>query len=66
MSKHLKLQTHFKKNSSGYEPWSKKDPADEYVLYPDNITETLDIDEVCLSKGELYTIVTNKLEGAEF
>ena len=36
--------------------------ADEYILYPENVTESLSIDEVCLSKGELYTIVTNKNE----
>lgn len=30
------------------------------MLYPENITESLSIDEVCLSKGELYTIVTSK------
>ncbi len=29
-------------------------------MYPENITEKLSIDEVCLSKGELYTIVTSK------
>ena len=27
------------------------------------MTESLSIDEVCLSKGELYTVVTNKREG---
>ena len=29
-------------------------------MYPKNITKKLSIDEVCLSKGELYTIVTSK------
>ncbi|MCB6089754.1 hypothetical protein LIT77_13675, partial [Flavobacterium psychrophilum] len=28
--------------------------------YPENIGENLSIDEVSLSKGELYTFVTNK------
>lgn len=31
------------------------------MIYPDNIGENLSIDEVSLSKGELYTFVTNKL-----
>jgi len=31
------------------------------LIYPDNIGENLSIDEVSLSKGELYTFVTNKL-----
>ena len=30
------------------------------MLYPDNMGEHLSIDEVSLSKGELYTFVTNK------
>lgn len=30
------------------------------MLYPDNMGEQLSIDEVSLSKGELYTFVTNK------
>jgi transposase len=32
-------------------------------LYSKNVNSSLSIDEVCLSKGELYTIVTNKNEG---
>ena len=31
------------------------------MIYPENIGEHLSIDEVSLSKGELYTFVTNKL-----
>jgi transposase len=30
------------------------------LIYPENIGEKLSIDEVSLSKGELYTFVTNK------
>ena len=30
------------------------------MLFPDNISDHLSIDEVSLSKGELYTFVTNK------
>ncbi|MCB6062213.1 transposase, partial [Flavobacterium psychrophilum] len=30
------------------------------MIYPENIGENLSIDEVSLSKGELYTFVTNK------
>ena len=30
------------------------------MLFPDNVDEYLSIDEVSLSKGELYTFVTNK------
>jgi len=30
------------------------------LIYPENIGKRLSIDEVSLSKGELYTYVTNK------
>jgi hypothetical protein len=30
------------------------------MIYPDNITESIAIDELTLSKGELYTYVTTK------
>jgi hypothetical protein len=31
-----------------------------WIIYPENIGTHLAIDEVALSQGELYTIVTNK------
>ncbi len=37
--------------------------AEDYLIYPENITDKLSIDEVSLSKGELYTFVTNKNTG---
>lgn len=55
-----KLQRHYKHQVSGYHDWSQKVHADQYILYPDNISEEISIDEVSLSKGELYTVVTNK------
>ena len=55
-----KLQRHYKHNVSGYKQWEQLSHADEYLIFPENITEHISIDEVSLSKGELYTIVTNK------
>ena len=55
-----KLQKHYKHKVSGYKEWNQLSHAEEYLLYPENITESLSIDEVSLSKGELYTFVTNK------
>lgn len=55
-----KLQRHYKHNVSGYKQWEQLSHADEYLIFPENITENISIDEVSLSKGELYTIVTNK------
>ena len=55
-----KLQRHYKKKVSGFKDWPQLPHAEEYLLYPENITPHLSIDELSLSKGELYTFVTNK------
>lgn len=55
-----KLQRHYKHKVSGYKQWAHLSHCDEYLVYPDNISKQISIDEVSLSKGELYTIVTNK------
>ncbi len=55
-----KLRRHYKKVSSGFKDWEQKLHAEEYMLFPENIGENLSIDEVSLSKGELYTFLTNK------
>lgn len=54
------LQRHYKHKVSGYKQWEQLLHAEEYLIYPENITDKLSIDEVSLSKGELYTFVTNK------
>lgn len=55
-----KLQRHYKHQVSGYKEWNQIKHAEDYLLYPENISPHLSIDEVSLSKGELYTIVTAK------
>ena len=55
-----KLQRHYKHKVSGFKDWQQLPHAENYLIYPENITEHLSIDEVSLSKGELYTFVTNK------
>ena len=55
-----KLQRHYKHKVSGYKQWNQLSHAEDYLIYPENITDKLSIDEVSLSKGELYTFVTNK------
>jgi len=58
-----KLQRHYKHQVSGYKQWKQLPHAQDYLIYPENITDKLSIDEVSLSKGELYTFVTNKNTG---
>lgn len=55
-----KLQRHYKHKVSGYKEWEQLSHAENYLIYPENITDKLSIDEVSLSKGELYTFITNK------
>lgn len=59
------LQKHYKHQVSGYHEWEQKQHAEDYLLFPENITDSISIDEVSLSKGELYTIVTNKNTGCK-
>jgi transposase len=59
------LQRHYKHKVSGFKEWDQACHADDYLIYPENITENLSIDEVSLSKGELYTFVTNKNKGVK-
>lgn len=40
--------------------WEQLDHAENWVLFQDNIGDYLSLDEVCLSQGELYTVLTNK------
>lgn len=50
----------YKNHLSGYLEWSELDHADEWLIFPQNIGPHLNIDETCLSTGEVYTIVSNK------
>lgn len=45
---------------SGFDIWVQKEHACQYLIFPENIGPHLSIDELSLSKGELYTFVTNK------
>jgi len=55
----------YKKVSSNYTSWDQKHHAEDYLLYPENIGAYLAIDEVAFSKGELYTILSNKSGGSK-
>jgi len=48
------------KQVSGFAQWDQLHHATEYMIFAENIGPNLSIDEVSLSKGELYTYVTNK------
>ncbi|NDV79643.1 transposase, partial [Dysgonomonas sp. 511] len=45
---------------SGFLEWPEREHADKWLLFPENISPYLSIDETSLSDDELYTIITNK------
>jgi transposase len=53
------LSKHYKEDLSGYHEWDQKPHAEEWILFPENIGTHLCLDEVALSDGELYIVLTN-------
>ena len=49
----------YKKHLSNFNDWDQLEHCEDYILYPENIGHTLCLDEVSLSSGELYTVLTN-------
>lgn len=53
------LEKQYKDGLSNFRDWKKEiDP--QALVYPANFGKWMSIDEVALSKGELYTVITNK------
>lgn len=46
---------------SDFSHWDQKSHAKEYLIFEQNIGERLSIDETSLCRGELYTILSNKI-----
>ena len=55
------FEKQYKDILSGYREWDALSHADEWLIFPENISESICIDETAPSNGELYTIVTNRL-----
>jgi len=54
------LQQQYKEHISDYHNWDQKEHAKQWMLFEQNLSAYLSIDETDLSNGELYTIVNNK------
>lgn len=54
------LEKQYKNVLSGYRTWEELPHADRWLVFPENIGPHLAIDETSVSKGELYTVVTNR------
>jgi transposase len=55
-----KFQRQYKNALSHFESWPSKQHAEHWLIFTKNISEQLSIDEVSLSDGELYTVLTSK------
>ena len=55
-----KFQRQYKNHLSGFKTWGQKPHAEDWLVFPENISEELSLDEVALSDGELYTVLTSK------
>jgi transposase len=50
----------YRDHLSDFHDWEQLEHAEDWVLFPENIGQSLSIDETALSQGELYTVITNK------
>jgi len=55
-----KFQRQYKQSISNFKNWKQKSHAEDWILYPENLSHQLSLDEVALSDGELYTVLTSK------
>jgi transposase len=54
------IQKYYKENLSDYRGWDQLSHAEDYILFPKNLSYHLCIDETALNSGELYTILSSK------
>lgn len=50
----------YKDHISGFNDYDQKEHGDKWLVFEKNIGENLSIDEVAITNGELYTVLTNK------
>ncbi|GHU81153.1 hypothetical protein FACS1894145_8140 [Bacteroidia bacterium] len=54
------FERQYRDHLSGYKEWDQRVHAQDWILFPKNMGSYIGIDEVALSRGELYTVVINK------
>lgn len=55
-----KFQRQYKDKISDFQEWEQRPHCEDWILYPENISSSLSLDEVSLSDGELYSVLTSK------
>lgn len=54
------FEKQYKNHLSGFSGWDQKKNAEDQIIFPENTGKYLSIDEIAVSNGELYTVLTNK------
>lgn len=54
------FEKQYKNHLSNFKNWEQKEHCDEWLIFPENTGANLSVDEVDVSGGELYTVITNK------
>ena len=55
-----RLEEQYRRHLSDFFQWEQLEHSEEWILFEENLGSHLSIDEVALSQGELYTVLTNK------
>lgn len=50
----------YREHLSNFPMWEARAHAAEWLVFPENVGAHLSLDEVAISQGELYTVLTNK------
>lgn len=58
------FEKQYKETLSGYRQWSEYSHAEDWLVFPENVGESVCIDETAPSNGDLYTVVTNRASRA--
>ena len=54
------LEEQYRDHLSNFHEWEQREHSNDWILFEDNISQNISIDETSLSQGELYTVLTNK------
>jgi transposase len=54
------LEEQYRDHLSHFHEWEQREHSSDWILFEDNVSQNISIDETSLSQGELYTVLTNK------
>ena len=54
------MEEQYRDHLSHFHEWEQREHSSDWILFEDNVSQNISIDETSLSHGELYTVLTNK------